>query len=51
MKTELIVHPILFGVIINHPSIAVHNKDIYFSGIRIEIQTFLADQYIFSTKI
>ena len=51
----MIVHSVLFVVIISHPSIVVHNKNIYCSGIRFEIQTFLGSVfsmlYIFSVEI
>ena len=49
----MIVHPFLFVVIINHPSIAVHNKNIYCSDILFEIQTFFGGAFsiLFSVYI
>ena len=40
----MIVHPFLF-VVINHSSIAVHNKNISCSDILFEIQTFLGGAF------
>ena len=36
----MIVHPFFYIVVINHPSIDDHNKNIYYLGIIFEIQTF-----------
>ena len=42
---SMILHPFLFVVIINHPSIAIHNKNIYCSGLLFEIQPFLSGAF------